>query len=1021
MQPRSHAAGPQQGENGNVPSRNHLHLHSSPSWNSSSASSRRHLSPNNLTTTSGSPISPSSATSPRTTPVHSMVRERSMHRDEGQGGSSRPPSIRSASSHGRPFNRLMHNAHTRRHSSYSNFSTMSETSLPWTTRDIGFNAISGVLNDPAKRSQTTTKPSKADVPPVPHASITKVRPSDFDNYLEHIRPVFDRYQHNKLNDEEAAAMTSPATSPYGSLHNILDTLDESSLPAHQRRSSRNPYGQVLSSESLALLDTVVPEPTPRELPMLENVPSIFFEPDFHLEDPRTFDAVCEGADIIGNSGPNPPVSTNSILQEKLSYYLDTVEVHLIREIENRSSSFFEALSNLQALHQQTLDCVSQIHTIRQQMKEIQSTKCNEGLQVVRLQVRRQNLDRLREAIRIIKEVRAAQPMIQVLLGQGDYFGALDLIDETHAVLEDNKKAGVIDLKEVRALANFSTQLDEMQKAVGIMMQHDFLSILLSDLSYQIETIDLEEAKQQIQGQAKSPRSSPQQRDDKVDEELFDRLMPCTTGLIRTEMLLSTMQGYRERLLAEIKEIVRKKYPAVSPSDDPSQSSPARQLRTMPFDSFFKMLLDVFIILIHAIQRAAVYHKILCELVDKCMADNEDKKKELKKESGDIVFAAADLAHVRCAKLIGFRSEQNAQLNPTDFYRLASVMRTFIQQCEVYCERTCFGLRGTVISQQKAFIDHFHMERVKQEAQLIENEQWVASEVPSDFQRIVDRICDGSISSLAEDNPQQQPEEGERKSTKFLIVHGTSYFVVGCSLLIIKMFEDYLRCIWNLEGMTTDIMQKLVELLKLFNSRVCQVILGAGAMRSAGLKNISAKHLALASQSVGIMIGLIPSLKECVRRHMPAKHTVLLSEFDRILKDYQEHQSEIHAKLVAIMNERFTVHVKAMQVIRWDEQDESGKSPSSYMETLVKETMTLHKVLNKYLPHHNLQGIMSEVFSSFTTQLSREISQLSIHTETGKDRLAKDAAYFTRRLSSLNGIDPPSDAVMNAVNEISISA
>ena len=116
-----------------------------------------------------------------------------------------------------------------------------------------------------------------------------------------------------------------------------------------------------------------------------------------------------------------------------------------------------------------------------------------------------------------------------------------------------------------------------------------------------------------------------------------------------------------------------------------------------------------------------------------------------------------------------------------------------------------------------------MERVKQEAQLIENEQWVASEVPSDFQRIVDRICDGSISSLAEDSPNQHKEEDDRKSTKFLIVHGTSYFVVGCSLLIIKMFEDYLRCIWNLEGMTTDIMQKLVELLKVCLNRYGSIL------------------------------------------------------------------------------------------------------------------------------------------------------------------------------------------------------
>ena len=30
--------------------------------------------------------------------------------------------------------------------------------------------------------------------------------------------------------------------------------------------------------------------------------------------------------------------------------------------------------------------------------------------------------------------------------------------------------------------------------------------------------------------------------------------------------------------------------------------------------------------------------------------------------------------------------------------------------------------------------------------------------------------------------------------------------------------------------------------QLFNSKSCQMILGAGAMRSAGLKNITAKHI-----------------------------------------------------------------------------------------------------------------------------------------------------------------------------------
>ncbi|KAF7722023.1 hypothetical protein EC973_003779, partial [Apophysomyces ossiformis] len=955
-----------------------------------------------------------------------MGRDRSLPRDDVYipAPSSRPPSIRSASSFGRQINhRFIYGQHTRRHSNYSSFSTMSETSLPWTTRDIGFNAISGVLNDPAKRTQAASKPGKADIPPVSHAYIPRIKPSDFESYLEHIGPAFERYQYNKLNEDDN--LMSPSHSPYGSLHNLHEAVDESSLPAHQRRSSRNPYSlpqNVLSSESLTLDVDDRPSPPPRELPMLENVPPIFFEPEFYLEDPRTFDAVCEGADIIGNSGPNPPISTNSILQEKLSYYLDTVEVHLIREIENRSSSFFEALSNLQALHQQTVDCVSQIHSIRQKMKHIQDTECKDGLNVIRLQVRRRNLENLYDTIKTIHDIRSVQSTIQVLLGQGDYFAALDLIDETRLALEGSNDS--VDFKAIRALVNFSSQLEETQKTVGIMMQHDFLSILLSDLSYKMETIDMELAEKRLVGESRDESIDREWTVDLDEEkELLEKLMPSAMGLLRTGMIMTTLQGYKERLLVEVKDLVRKQYPTAQDADV-GQNQLAKLLKSMPFNSFFRMLLNLFAVLTEMIQRAAVYERVISRLMDDC-ADRLSKdglqeslqelRATIRKESSDIVFAAADLAHVRCGKMISYRSDQNAVLNPTDFYRLSNVMQMFIQQCEVYCGRTCFGLRGTVLSQQKSFVNHFHMERIKQEAQLIENEQWVSSEVPSDFQRIVDRICDGGISSFAEMHSEEKKEE---ERTKSLFVNGSSYFVVGCTLLIIKMFEEYLRCALNLEGMTTDIMQKLVELLKLFNSRVCQVILGAGAMRSAGLKNISAKHLALALQSLGVMVELIPSLKECLRRRMPAKHVVLLVEFDRIVNDYKDHQSEIHAKLVGIMNERLSVHIAAMKEVVWEEEDDPNKSANGYMETLVRETMTLHKVLNRYLKQRDLQTIMSQVFQSFTTQLSQEFNGLSIGSDRGKARVVKDAQFFTRRLSSLQGIDAPSTIVIDTANAIS---
>ena len=85
-------------------------------------------------------------------------------------------------------------------------------------------------------------------------------------------------------------------------------------------------------------------------------------------------------------------------------------------------------------------------------------------------------------------------------------------------------------------------------------------------------------------------------------------------------------------------------------------------------------------------------------------------------------------------------------------------------------------------------------------------------------------------------------------TKPLRVEDRAYFAVGATLDVLVLLLEYLKVIVNLPLLTTDTMSRVIELLKSFNSRTCQVVLGAGAMRSAGLKNITAKHLGTLSFS-----------------------------------------------------------------------------------------------------------------------------------------------------------------------------
>jgi len=77
-------------------------------------------------------------------------------------------------------------------------------------------------------------------------------------------------------------------------------------------------------------------------------------------------------------------------------------------------------------------------------------------------------------------------------------------------------------------------------------------------------------------------------------------------------------------------------------------------------------------------------------------------------------------------------------------------------------------------------------------------------------------------------------------------------------------------------------------------------------------------------------------------HQPNAHAA-----HSFIQDYQEHQNEIHAKLIAIMGDRLAVHIGSLQSIDWDTPS-TNSGINDYMEVLVKETVTLHKLLSRYL-------------------------------------------------------------------------
>lgn len=68
-----------------------------------------------------------------------------------------------------------------------------------------------------------------------------------------------------------------------------------------------------------------------------------------------------------------------------------------------------------------------------------------------------------------------------------------------------------------------------------------------------------------------------------------------------------------------------------------------------------------------------------------------------------------------------------------------------------------------------------------------------------------------------------------------------------------------------------------------------------------------------------------------------------------------------------------------------DEDEVQRNVSPHMETLTKETLTLQRVLSKYLPALSVRMIVGQVFLSYREHWSKAFEGATVRTEAGKAR------------------------------------
>lgn len=223
-------------------------------------------------------------------------------------------------------------------------------------------------------------------------------------------------------------------------------------------------------------------------------------------------------------------------------------------------------------------------------------------------------------------------------------------------------------------------------------------------------------------------------------------------------------------------------------------------------------------------------------------------------------------------------------------------------------------------------------------------------------------------------------------------------------MLIKILAEYLQCMERLPVLSTDVVHRVVEILQLFNSRTLHLVLGAQARKLAQLKTITAKHLGLASQCLGLAIAIVPHLRDRLAAHLPSRQHILLAELDRVLGDYADHREQIFVKFVSILSERIQLHGKTMATL--DYKDDSLPTPSPPMAALTKDATTLHRLLHDLLPAHQLRIIFVRIVSTFNASLLEQLVKVEAPTRAARRRLHDDIAYLLTNLRKLPLVDDP---------------
>ena len=734
-----------------------------------------------------------------------------------------------------------------------------------------------------------------------------------------------------------------------------------------------------------------------------NIPEFFLSSQFTLSDPSTFNLVFPG--IIPSTRPLSPthleptksrttstssdksdsnfrrqstssnglttsttVSKHSInsltrlLQDKYSHYLDEVELLITRALSTKSDCFHDAVRSHDEI--QTF-----LHRTRQEISSLRFQLSNYDQQslltLLRLSAhlrQRFNQRKLLQTLHLLSIVKQTHSQVEILLKTNDYLSALDLIDQTKEILDKQ-------LNQIISARFYHQQLNDLQMIIINLIKEEFRQSLDQYLTIEHQSIV---------------------NHDSIDDE---KLTMIFIGLIRMkdEFFLEEIRSKFEQFIWNILEKILQSH---SKEITPNKSVHSDESIRLNYPSTNTTHWITFITqLFKSTDEGLNRLRIVCQNIFQILSKHAEKPfPNWKEYFSQIVDRIEDRLIQTLNEQLNHYQISFERFSIDEFTQIIQVIEHFIvnlNQFDVMYSST--PLKTFLQSQTRKFLIHFHNERKQRLSNTLDSDQWRQVTIPRSIQNSLDEFLSSSSRST--------------NTSETLFIDNEQFVISNSTLHLLMLVFDYCSCAkFFPKSSINDIENRLIELLNIFNSKTCQLVLGAGAVTLGNIRTISAKILAITCRCLQFIKTISPKIKSDFDRLKTSSSSNIpvissTKQFEQLTKLYSEHIDEIHGKLLTIIERTFSDTLSSYEV--------RAPMPSDCFRTLVTRHITaFYNAVAKIVSPSDLILLFTRLNSIFKQLLSKRLRQLKIANDGGPQHglLTSDLLYYIKQVQNFPGLE-----------------